>query len=302
MDRQVECITRDGGFTLTFFAMASPCEVLIDTLDKRLAMLIGQKVAAEAWRIEDKYSRYQTTSVCGQLNTNAGTRCPIDEETYLLLQFAEQCYQLSDGLFDITSGVLRRAWHFDCSDNIPTEQQIAKWLPLVGWQRVSFDRHGFTMAKNMEIDFGGIGKEYAVDKAMDIVQSIIKQQTEAVMPVLINFGGDLAVNGPRNSDQAWQVGVEHPSLTEQSVMMVSIRYGAIATSGDANRYLLKNGVRYSHVLDVKTGWPVKNPPKSITVAAPKCIQAGLLATLALLRGSQASEYLSEQEIKHWVID
>jgi len=293
--RKVICSAREGGFLLSFHAMASPCEVLIDVYDQVLATLVGNKVAEEAWRIEDKYSRYQKTSVCGQLNLNAGQSSQIDQETFLLLQFAEQCYQISDGLFDITSGVLRKVWRFDCSGNIPSQVAINKVLPDVGWHKVSFDEQNFIMHKNMEIDFGGIGKEYAVDKALLIASELTKA------PLLINFGGDLAVNGPRENNQAWHVGIEHPSLAEDKSMVVSITQGAIATSGDAERFLLKNGKRYSHILNVKTGWPVENPPKSVTVAAPKCIQAGLLSTLALLQGSSASEFLQGQEIKHWII-
>ncbi|GLX77945.1 FAD:protein FMN transferase [Thalassotalea insulae] len=301
MIREVECTKRDKGYAIIFDAMASPCEVLIDSPEQWLASLIGEQVAGEAWRIEDKYSRYQTTSVCGQLNANAGKKCPIDSETFHLLQFADQCYQLSDGLFDITSGVLRKAWHFDCSDNIPSQQQIDRLLPFVGWQQLEFDENHLQMQQGMEIDFGGIGKEYAVDKAILLANQVIAQHAKNSVPVLVNFGGDLAVNGPRDKEQAWHVGVEHPSLAAHSTMVVTIKQGAIATSGDAKRFLLKDGRRYSHVLNVKTGWPVENPPKSITVAAPKCIQAGLLATLALLQGKNATKFLKTQDITHWQI-
>lgn len=295
MLRKVLCAPRQGGYLLSFNAMASPCEVLVDLNDKKLALLIGHQVAEEAWRIEDKFSRYQKQSVCGQLNAKAGQRCEIDEETYLLLQFADQCYQMSDGLFDITSGILRQAWRFDCSNKLPTQQQINSLLPFIGWQRITFDEHSFQMLLNMEIDFGGIGKEYAVDKAMNIAKDLTN------VPVLINFGGDLAVNGCRAKGEPWSIGVEHPSLDSEQSMVVTLSRGAIATSGDAQRFLLKKGKRYSHILNVKTGWPVENPPKSITVAAPKCIQAGLLSTLALLQGEAAGDYLKAHDIKYWLM-
>ena len=293
--RQLNCHPREGGFLLSFDAMASPCELLIDTQDKQLALAAGKIVADEAWRIEDKYSRYKTDSVCGQLNLKAGQTCIIDEETYLLLNFAEQCYQMSDGLFDLTSGVLRKAWFFDCSDNIPTQAQIDKLMPFIGWQKVSFTQDNFMMQESMEIDFGGIGKEYAVDRAMLLVSQLTK------VPMLVNFGGDLAVNGPRLNNQAWHIGIEHPSFAKEKTVVVTIKEGAIATSGDSRRFLLKNNQRYSHILNVKTGWPVENPPNSISVAAPKCIQAGFLATLALLNGENAESLLTEQEIKFWAI-
>ncbi len=88
--------------------MASPCEVIIQTSDEELAVKLGKLVSAEVWRIEDKYSRYDQNSLCSAINNNAGQSVVIDDETFQLLSFADQCYQLSDGLFDITSGVLRK--------------------------------------------------------------------------------------------------------------------------------------------------------------------------------------------------
>ena len=297
--RQVHCKTNAAGFTLSFFAMASPCEVLIECDDEYLAKHIGDIVANEAWRIQDKYSRYDANSVCALLNKQAGHVCDIDQETYDLLAFADKCYQMSDGLFDITSGVLRKAWQFDGSDNVPLASDIAKLMPLMGWQHVELSHNSiksqFRMAQGMEIDLGGLGKEYAVDRALQLAMLACD------CPMLINFGGDLAVSKVKTNQQAWQVGIEHPSFSADKTVIVSIKSGAIATSGDANRFLLKNGQRYSHILNVKTGWPVENPPNAITVAAPQCIQAGFLATLALLQGVNAEQFLAQQEIKHWAI-
>jgi thiamine biosynthesis lipoprotein len=295
--RNIKSQSREAGFLISFHAMASPCEVLVDSLDESHAKAIGEIAAQEAWRIEDKFSRYRHNSVCGQLNANAGRPCAIDEETYLLLKFAQDCYHMSDGLFDITSGVLRKAWHFDGSDNIPEQATIAALLPFIGWQKTTLKHNSFQMQQGMEIDLGGLGKEYAVDRSLQL----ITQYTN--VPVLINFGGDLAVNKARviaNKPLPWQVGIDHPSFKQQQVI-VSMSNGAVATSGDANRFLLKQGKRYSHILNVKTGWPVENPPSAITVAAPQCIQAGFLATLALLQGAQAEEFLHAQAIKHWAI-
>lgn len=298
--RTIQCQPREAGFLLSFQAMASPCEVLVDCKSKQHAQQLGQIAATEAWRIEDKYSRYLQKSTCGQLNLNAGKNCKIDQETYLLLKFSDDCFKMSDGLFDITSGVLRKAWCFDGSDNIPSQDQINTLLPFVGWQKTTLTEHSFLMEKGMEIDLGGLGKEYAVDRTLQL----INKRTSA--PVLINFGGDLATNKARIMQQSkkitqpWQVGIDHPSFDKQQVT-VSITSGAVATSGDANRFLLKEGKRFSHILNVKTGWPVENPPSAITVAAPQCIQAGFLATLALLQGKNAELFLTEQEIKFWAI-
>lgn len=280
--------------------MASPCEVLIQTQDKRLAMQVAQCVSREVWRIEDKYSRYDARSICSQINSSAGKKMAIDEETFLLLNFAEQCYQLSDGLFDISSGVLRKVWSFDSASgeckHFPNTSEVSQILRFVGWSRVVYDQKSITLPQQMELDFGGIGKEYAVDRAI----LLAKQLTDK--PMLINLGGDLAVTGPRLNNQPWQVAIEHPdsdALGQPQDMIVALKQGALATSGDARRYLIKEGVRYGHVLNAKTGWPIINAPRSITTVAPQCIQAGILATLALLQGKQAEQFLTEQDITFW---
>jgi|TARA_R110001583_G_scaffold58208_2_gene173765 thiamine biosynthesis lipoprotein len=300
-DRAIQLAKNKGSYGITFSAMASPCEVIIQSTDKQLAAKVGDIIATEVWRIEDKYSRYNQRSVCSAINNNAGHSVAIDEETYLLLNFAEQCYQLSDGLFDISSGVLRKVWSFQGEDgdidNFPTAEQVNQKLAHVGWRKVHFDQNQISLVKGMEIDFGGIGKEYAVDRAIILA----KQLTNS--PILVNLGGDLAVTCSRLNNEPWQVAIEHPDAdnnhTSLTDMIVSLKSGALATSGDARRFLINEGKRYSHILNAKTGWPINEAPRSITVVAPQCIQAGILATLALLQGNQAEQFLEEQEIKFW---
>jgi len=302
--RSLKLTKQKDGYSVIFNAMASPCEVLIQTQNKPLVIKIAEMVSKEVWRIEDKYSRYDSLSVCSQINTSGGKKTIIDEETYLLLNFAEQCYQLSDGLFDITSGVLRKTWSFDGAfdkktgecKNFPSLIDVKNFLSFVGWTRVNYDQKSITLPQGMELDFGGIGKEYAVDRSILLAKNLTND------PVLVNLGGDLAVTGPRNDNKSWQVAIEHPdcdSLGQQQDMIVALNQGALATSGDARRYLIKDGVRYGHVLNAKTGWPINHAPRSITTVAPQCIQAGILATLALLQGKHAEDFLTEQDITFW---
>jgi len=286
-----------SGYSVSFNAMASPCEIIINSSDKNLASKLGKVISDEVWRIEDKYSRYDSSSTCSLINTNAGQSVLIDEETFLLLNFAEQCFQLSDGLFDISSGVLRSIWSFkglgEDKDKLPSTKQVTNTLKHVGWQKITFDSKQITLAKGMEIDFGGIGKEYAVDRAIILAKQITDE------PILINLGGDLAVTGSRANNQAWLVAIENPNIDSKQDMIVSLYDGALATSGDSRRFLIKNGKRYGHILNAKTGWPIEKSPRSITVVAPQCIQAGILATLALLQGKKAESFLTDQEIKFW---
>ena len=277
-----------------FFAMASPCELLIDCLDPSVAQQVTQAAANEAWRIEAKYSRYKSDNVMHAINNSHGQPVAIDEETGRLLSFADTCYQLSDGLFDVTSGVLRKAWRFDGSDNIPSKQQIAPLLKRIGWQHVQITPQSLTLPSGFELDFGGIGKEYAVDSVAKICLQLAPH-----ISVLVNFGGDIQVTQPRAAQPYWQVGIERPGEQDNQHAVVHIANGGLATSGDAQRYLLKDGIRYSHILNPKTGYPIQHAPRSVTVAAEQCIQSGLLATLALLQGKDAELFLQQQSVTHW---
>ena len=278
-----------------FSAMASPCELLIETHDPLLANHLTSLAYKETKRIEQKFSRYLRNNVMANINHSDGKPVVIDDEIFRLLEFANSCFELSDGLFDITSGVLRQAWKFDGSNNLPTPQAVKVLMPYIGWQKVKYDQSCITLAHGMELDFGGIGKEYAVD-------CVAKLCTEyaPTTSVVVNFGGDIQVTHPRHNKRPWHIGIESPEDNDKNTTRIlKISSGGLATSGDARRYLLNDGKRYSHILNPETGYPIENAPRSVTVAAPHCIQAGLLATLALLKGTKAEAFLEDQAVKFW---
>lgn len=279
-----------------FRAMASPCEIILDHDDFAIAAQQVNAAADEAQRIEQKLSRYRNDNIIHRINNANGQPVTVDEETARLIDFSVMLHKLSDGLFDITSGVLRRAWTFDGSDNIPSNADIDALLPLVGWHRVKWQSPVILLPPGMEIDLGGIGKEYAVDR----VFSLLAGMTDAAL--LVNFGGDLRARGPRRDGSAWQIGIETPDQESTAADSLSLVNGALATSGDARRFLLHDGMRYSHILNPKTGWPVHGGPRSATLLAADCVQAGMLATLTLLAGPEAENFLRDQEnIRSWLI-
>lgn len=289
----------DGYWRGEFKAMASPCELLIETDDEALALSLTKLAFEEAKRIENKFSRYLKNNIIYKINNSHNKSVTVDEETALLLDYADQCFQMSDGFFDITSGVLRKIWKFDCSDNIPTKKQVNKILPRIGWQKVKWVNPNFTLPNNMEIDLGGIGKEYAVDRTA----MLIRAQTD--ISVLINFGGDLYSTKAKKDGSGWVIGIEDPSRNtdshRNSVEEFQLKQGGIATSGDVYRYLLKEGIRYSHILNPHTGWPIVNTPHAVTVVAETCLEAGILATLAILNGKSAKYFLINEEVKFWLV-
>ena len=278
--------------------MASPCEVIVDCPDKKTAAQITRVVSKEVKRIEFIWSRYRPGSIIDDINKAGGKAVTLDDETADMLDYAEKLWTLSEKKFDITSGLLRKAWQFDTSDKVPSREQVAELMVLVGWQKAIWVRPQLTLPVDMQLDFGGIGKEYAADRALTLALQVKD------VPMLINLGGDLVVNDAHPDGTPWQVGIEQSRLstmqTHEQRNAIALTKGGIATSGDSQRYLVKDGRRYSHILDATTGWPVEDAPRFVTVAAPHCTLAGMLSTLAILKGRNAGKFLDEQGVKYHV--
>jgi len=279
--------------TFTFQAMACPCEVLIDTEDAALGSELFRIAETEARRIEAKFSRYQPDNITHQINASQGKPVRVDAETAQLLSYADQCYQMSDHLFDVTTGVLRRAWSFNGGNLIPSPETIQGILALVGWGKVIWKPPFVTLRPGMEIDFGGIGKEYAVDRALQLIRE------RHPVAALVNFGGDIAAAGQRRNGEPWMVGVEAPDQEGVAVRLIQMKQGGLTTSGDSKKLVLKDGKRYGHILNPLTGYPVEQAPRSVTVAAGTCSEAGFLSTLGMLQGQNAEAFLEQAGVRFW---
>jgi thiamine biosynthesis lipoprotein len=244
-----------------------------------------------------KYSRYRADSIVSRINAAAGGDEPVevDAETASLLDFADKLHAFSDGLFDITSGVLRRVWDFRAG-RVPDEAALQALLPLIGWSQVSWHRQRIRLPRaGMELDFGGFGKEYAADRAMAILAGA------GLRHGFVNLGGDIRVLGPRADGSAWRFGIQHPRQSEGTIASVDMGEGALASSGDYERFFELGGRRYCHILDPRTGWPVSSWA-SVSVTAPACVAAGALSTIAMLKGPQALEFLATQGATYLAVD
>jgi thiamine biosynthesis lipoprotein len=283
-------------FVGRFQAMASPCEVLVDADDRTEAAGLLATAESEAHRVERKFSRYRLGNVIHRINHAGGQPVTVDPETASLIDYAATCWEMSDGMFDITSGVLRRVWRFDGGDRVPSGAAVREVLQHVGWHRVTWEHHTLMMPEGMEIDLGGVGKEYAVDR----VAALLAARTRR--PFLVNFGGDLYASGPRTGGRPWGVGVDDPERTgEAALYRIELSRGGLATSGDSRRFVLWKGKRLGHILDPKTGWPVEGAPRAVTVIGRTCLEAGTLSTLAYLRGPRAGEFLEQQCVEFRVV-
>lgn len=279
-------------WVIRYKAMAGNCEVHVECDTASEAGRLASLAFAETSRIESKFSRYREDSVVQAINRSYGRPVIVDSETAQLLDFAANAYHLSEARFDITSGVLRRAWKLDGSAYEPDLLLIESLRSLVGWDKVAFDGHAITLRPGMQIDLGGIGKEYAADR---VAQLLFEKSGRRIM---VNFGGDIRAIGSKPGDEPWHIGIESPESAARPIGEIALRDGGVATSGDARRYCIVNGAHLGHILDPRTGWPVKNAPHSVTVLAGFCLEAGLLSTLAMLHGSDAETFLSAQGVIH----
>ena len=283
--------------TVRFKAMASRCEICVDGVDADRAQTWSAAAIAEVARIEAKYSRYRADSVVSAINAGAGSDEPVavDAETEALLVFGDQLHARSGGRFDLSSGVLRRAWDFK-SARLPEPAVLQAALARVGWSRVRLAPGSVQLEQaGMELDFGGIGKEYAADRAATVLLNA------GAAHGYVNLGGDIRVLGPQADGQAWRFGIQHPREFKRMVATVALAHGALATSGDYERYFEWEGRRYCHVLDARTGWPVSTW-QSVSVVAPVCVAAGALATVSMLAGSEAPDLLAQEGLAYLLVD
>ncbi len=277
--------------------MASHCEVRVYAPDEAIARGWSDAAIAEVRRIETKYSRYREDSVTTAINRAAGgAAIGVDAETAGLLDFAAELNAQSDGAFDLTSGVLRRAWDFK-AQRVPPQAALDQLLPRVGWSKIEWHSPALRLRSEMEIDFGGIGKEYAADRAAAIVAELGAQHG------LVNLGGDVRVIGPHADGTPWRIAVQDPRREPgATIAHLNVPHGAMATSGDYERYFEHDGRRYSHLLDPRTGWPCEYW-RSVSVVAPLCIAAGACATVAMLKPVEdALQFLDGQDVRYLAID
>ncbi|MGZ8248508.1 FAD:protein FMN transferase [Methylomagnum sp.] len=284
-------------FRFPFQAMGSPCELQLYATSHAGARRVSNLVIADVQRLESRYSRYRPDSFLSAINRVAATggRIAVDDETAGLLNYAATCHQQSGGLFDITSGILRRAWRFD-RGVLPDPAQIQALLAKVGWHRLRWSASVLEFPEpGLELDFGGVVKEYAADRVAGLCLEA------GVRHGFVNLGGDIRVIGPHPDGAPWRVGVRHPRQPGELIQTVSLYSGGLASSGDYERCLVVDGVRYGHVLNPKTGWPVRRLA-AVTVAAEFCVVAGSASTIAMLKEDAGPDWLAALGLPHFWVD
>lgn len=277
-------------YSFDFHAMGTECVLHLYADSVEFVENVAQLAMHEIFRIERKYSRFNSDSLLSQINQAAhfGTEITVDTETADLMDYAFSCHKLSDGLFDITSGLLSSAWDYE-SEDLPNPITLMELLHFVGMDKLRWSRPilNFSVA-GMELDFGGIGKEYAADQVVALCRE------QGIKSGLVELGGDIAVIGAHPNESPWVINIRHPRRGDVALSVVKLHHGALATSGDYERFIEVDGVRYCHLLNPYTGWPIKDGLSSISVVTDRCIVAGSLATITMLKGS--SEWLSTKGV------
>jgi len=276
--------------------MGGGCEIVLAGTTKKESKALAALGMEEVARIERKYSRYWPESVVSRINDSAGKAwVECDDETTALLDYADAVYRSSGGFFDVTSGVLRRAWDFNRAA-VPPQESILPLLKLVGWRRV--ERRGGAIRLpegGMQLDFGGIGKEYAADAAAEILRD------HGARHGYVNLGGDIRVIGPKPGGEPWTIGIRDPRDPAGTIASIPVSSGAIATSGDYERFFEVGGRRYCHIINPATGWPVTFW-RSVTVLAPLATTAGSVTTIAMLLEAEGLSYLKKSGFSYLAID
>lgn len=279
-----------------FHAMGTACDLQLYADNSIDAQRVASIVIDDISRLESKYSRYLDNSLLARINTTAinGGSIEVDEETAGLLDYAQTCYLESEGLFDITSGLLRQAWNFK-SGQLPRTSEINILLEKIGWNKLVWEKPMLSFpSPGMELDFGGVVKEYAADRAATL------SKEAGINHGIINLGGDIRIIGPHPDSSSWKVGIKHPQEQESVLEMLELSEGALASSGDYERCITIDNVRYGHVLNPLTGWPVRTLA-AVSVVADLCVVAGSASTIAMLREEAGKAWLKDLGLAHaWV--
>lgn len=245
----------------------------------------------EVKRIEYLLTEFSDTSQTALINQCSGIRpVSVDREVYDIIRRSKEISAITQGAFDITTGLLKKLYNFKGQQlNVPDEIKLSEALKHVGYKNISLlDGHRVYLTKpGMHIGFGAIGKGYAADKVKEL---LVKR---GVTSGVISASGDLTAWGSRLDGKPWKVGIANPNDPDKTIAWIPIKNSSVATSGDYEQYFELDGVRYSHSIDPKTGKPVSGI-KSVTVVSPNAELSDALATAVMIMGKEVGMHFIEQ--------
>jgi thiamine biosynthesis lipoprotein len=273
--------------------MGNSFEFTAITDSRELSVYAVEAGIKEVRRIEEFLSTYKNESKVNEINNYAGIKeVKVDNELFALIARCQKISHMTQGAFDISyGGVDKSLWNFDTKmKKLPSPATAKASIKLVNYRNIQLDCENLTvklLVKGMRIGFGGIGKGYAADAAKKVMQAA------GAKSGVINAAGDMNVWGSQSDGKMWSIGIAHPDNKFQYFSKLTMHNGAVATSGDYEKYVMINNKRYSHTIDPRTGLPCQGI-KSATVICPIAELADALTTPLIVMGVQSGINLINQ--------
>ena len=268
---------------LCFRAMSTECRVDTHGVPADRWQAFQEQVLLWVAEFEAKYSRFIPDSLISRINESAGEQwVEVDAETDRLLALCHDLVFITRGAFDPTALPLIRLWNWKAVPPVvPSAADIERARALVGWRKVQRAAGKiFLPEPGMCLDFGGIGKEYAVDRVTQLAAEF------GLTDALVDFGADIRVLGHAPGKPCWHIGLDDPKKPGQCWTGVAVTDHGVTTSGDYLRSFTVNGRRYGHIIDPRTGYPVDNGCEAVSIIASSCTIAGVLSTTAFILGPE----------------
>ncbi len=234
------------------------------------------EIPKEAFSLLEMYDKlFSATNAESELyKLNASGKSEVDSELARVIETALKYSEISGGSFDITISPLKEVWGFGESPKVPTESQIKTALQKVNYKAVKVEGNSVDLG-GAKIDLGGIAKGYIADKLAELY-------IEMGVDGIINLGGNIMI--PKSRKKPYKIGITDPRNTDEIIATLSVTSGAVVTSGTYERYFTENGKTYHHILDTKSGYPVKSGIASATVLTPSATDADALSTTLVSLG------------------
>jgi thiamine biosynthesis lipoprotein len=273
---------------LEFRALGTNCAIRFRLDDDRAALAFAAAALDWLGGFEAKFSRYRPDSLVSRINAAAGEWIAVDGEMEHLLDLADDLFRRSEGILDASLLPLLRVWDWKTvHERLPGRDEVKAARALTGWDKVE-RRPGAVRLPlaGMGLDFGGFGKEHAVDRLARLAVD------HGIRDALVDLGRDLFALGGNGRLPFWHIGIEDGCQPGRCWGGLAVSGRAVSASGDYARFFIHDGIRYGHILDPRSGWPVANGMRAATAVAPTCVEAGMHSTMVFVLGPREGLRLS----------